>query len=141
MEAFFFGSSNRQLFASYHPPTSGNGRVLTIICPPLFIEYTRTWIALRKLAISLAERGQHVLRFDYQGTGDSFGDLERIAISDWIEDIKLAVDEGRELSGSSVVRLLGVRISAALACLAVGAENHVQRLVLWDPVFDGAGYF
>src|SRR5882762_3056410 len=140
MEAFFFGPSNKQVFAIYHPPVQGGSEVLTVICPPLFMEFMRTQLALRKLAISLAERGQHVLRLDYRGTGDSFGDLGEVAISDWVEDIALAVREGRELSGSSVVRLLGVRAGALVACRSVGATNDVQRLVLWDPVSDGAGY-
>jgi pimeloyl-ACP methyl ester carboxylesterase len=100
----------------------------------------RTQLALRELAISLAERGQHVLRFDYRGPGDSFGDLGEVTISDWVEDIALAVCEGRDLSGSSVVRLLGVRAGALLACRSAGASSDVQRLVLWDPVPDGAGH-
>ncbi|MGH8758333.1 MAG: phosphopantetheine-binding protein [Burkholderiales bacterium] len=140
IEAFYFGPNNRQLFANYHLPVGGNGRVLTVICPPLFSEYMRTQLALRKLAISLAERGQHVLRLDYRGTGDSFGDLGEVAVSDWVEDIALAMREGRELSGSSVVRILGVRAGALLACRSVGATNDVQRLVLWDPVPEGTGY-
>jgi pimeloyl-ACP methyl ester carboxylesterase/acyl carrier protein len=139
-KVFFFGPSNQQVFASYHPPVGGSGQVLTVICPPLFNEYMLTQLALRELAISLAERGQHVLRFDYRGTGDSFGELGEVAISDWVEDIALAVREGRELSGSSVVRLLGVRAGALLACRSAGASSDVQRLVLWDPVPDGAGY-
>ena len=140
IEAFFFGPSNQQVFAIYHPPVGGSGQVLTVICPPLFNEYMRTQLALRELAISLAERGQHVLRLDYRGTGDSFGDLGEVAISDWVEDIALAVREGRDLSGSSMVRLLGVRAGALLACRSAGASSDVQRLVLWDPVPDGAGY-
>jgi pimeloyl-ACP methyl ester carboxylesterase len=140
IEPFFFGPSNQQVFASYHPPVGGGGQVLTVICPPLFNEYMRTHLALRELAISLAESGQHVLRFDYRGTGDSSGDLEEVTLSDWVEDIALAVREGRDLSGSSVVRLLGVRAGALLACRSAGEFSDVQRLVLWDPVPDGAGY-
>jgi pimeloyl-ACP methyl ester carboxylesterase len=140
IEPFFFGPYNQQVFANYHPPAGGSGQVLTVICPPLFHEYMRTHLALRELAISLAERGQHVLRLDYRGTGDSFGDLGELAISDWVEDIALAVREGRDLSGSSVVQLLGVRASALLACRSTGARSDVRRLVLWDPVPDGAGY-
>jgi malonyl CoA-acyl carrier protein transacylase/acyl carrier protein len=137
---FFVGPSNQQVFASYHPPVGGGSQVLTVICPPLFNEYMRTQLALRELAISLAERGQHVLRFDYRGTGDSSGDLGEVAVSHWLEDIALAVREGRDLSGSSIVRLLGVRAGALLACRSVGASVDVQRLVLWDPVPDGASH-
>src|SRR5256885_8152492 len=100
----------------------------------------RTHLVLRELAMALAERGQHVLRFDYRGTGDSFGDLGEVTVSDWVEDIALAVQEGREISGSSVVRVLGVRAGALLACAAARASSDVQRLVLWDPVPDGASY-
>jgi pimeloyl-ACP methyl ester carboxylesterase len=140
MEAFFFGPSNEQVFANYHPPIGGSDQVLTVICPPLFADYMRTQLALRDLAIALAERGQHVLRLDYRGTGDSSCDLEEVTVSDWLEDIARTVREGRELSGSGIVRLLGVRAGALLACKAVGTLNELQRLVLWDPVLDGAGY-
>lgn len=141
IEPFFFGPCDQQVFAVYHPPTSGNGQVLTVICPPLFNEYMRTHPALRELAVALAANGQHVLRFDYRGTGDSFGALGEVAISDWVEDIALAVREGRDLSGSSVVRLLGVRAGGLLACRSVAAGLvNAGRLVLWDPVPDGAGY-
>ena len=90
--------------------------------------------------MALAERGQHVLRFDYRGTGDSFGDLDEVTVSDWLEDIALAMQEGLEISGSSTVRLLGVRASALLACAVARASSDVQRVVVWDPVPDGAGY-
>ena len=140
IESFFFGPRNQQVFATYHPPVGGSGQVLTVICPPLFNEYMRTHPALRELSLALAEKGQHVLRFDYRGTGDSFGELGEVTVSDWLEDIALAVREGREISGSRVVRLLGVRAGALLACRSVGASRDVERLVLWDPVPDGVDY-
>ena len=139
-EAFFFGSGQNPVFANYHAPIRGSGHVLTVICPPLFHEYMLTQLALRNLAISLAETGQHVLRFDYRGTGDSSADLEDVSISDWVEDIDAAVREGMELSGSGVVRLVGIRASALLACHALGKSIDVQRFVLWDPVPNGSEY-
>jgi uncharacterized protein len=140
IEPLFFGPSDQQVFGIYHPPVGGSGDVLTVMCPPLFDEYMRTQLALRELAISLAERGQHVLRLDYRGTGDSFGDLGDVSISDWVEDIALAVREGRDLSGSRVVRLLAVRAGALLACRSASTAGDIERLVLWDPIPDGAGY-
>ena len=50
------------------------------------------------------------------------------------------VREGREISGSSAVCLLGVRAGALLACAAARDSSNVQRLVLWDPISNGAGY-
>ena len=58
--------------------------VLTVICPPLFSDYMLTHLVLRELAMALAERGQHVLRFDYRGTGDSFGELGKVTVADWL---------------------------------------------------------
>jgi hypothetical protein len=139
-EPFFFGPSHRQLFGVYHPPVGVDSNVLTVICPPFLSELGRTHSLLGKLACSLAEQGQHVLRIDYSGTGDSFGRLREVTISDWAEDIKLAMQEGRELTGCSAMRILAVRASALLACKAVDTGNDIERLVLWDPIFDGAQY-
>lgn len=139
-EALFFGPDEQRIFANYHPAAGGSGQVLTLICPPLFSDYMRTHLALRDLALALAERGQHVFRFDYRGTGDSSGELAEVTPADWLEDIRLAVREGCEISGSNRVRLLGVRAGALLACAAAKTLSNVQRLVLWDPVPDGASY-
>ena len=139
VESFFFGPPGGQLFGTYHPPARGAARVLTVVCPPLFAEYMRTQLMLRELAVSLAEKGQHVLRFDYRGTGDSFGELGDATVDGWVEDVAAAVREGRELSGASEVQLVGVRAGALLACRAAAACD-VGRVVLWDPVADGAGY-
>lgn len=140
IEAFFFGPAGRQVFASYHLPPGGDGRALTLVCPPLFVEHTRTHAALRKLAVELSSRGQHVVRLDYSGTGDSFGNLADVSVSDWVEDIALALREARELSGAGSVRILAVRAGALLAGKAAAAQTDLERLVLWDPVADGAAY-
>jgi predicted alpha/beta hydrolase len=66
--------------------------------PAAVLRYILTHLVLRELAMALAERGQHVLRFDYRGTGDSFGELGEVTVSDWLEDIALGVREGREIS-------------------------------------------
>jgi alpha/beta superfamily hydrolase len=43
-----------------------------------------THLVLRELSMAFAERGQHVLRFDYRGTGDSFGELGKVTVADWL---------------------------------------------------------
>jgi pimeloyl-ACP methyl ester carboxylesterase len=139
-EAFFFGSGERRLFANYHPPIDAGRGDLVVVCPPLFAEYMRTHLALRELAITLAERGQHVLRFDYRGTGDSAGELSDVTTKDWVEDIALAIQEGRDLTGVDEVRLVGVRAGGLLAYSAARSLDTVRQLVLWDPVASGALY-
>lgn len=139
-EAFFFGPENRQLFGVYHPSFGVDRRVLTLICPPLFSEFNRTHAALRQLAVSLAHAGHHVLRFDYAGTGDSYGDLDEFALADWESDIAAAMQEGLELSGCDKARILGVRASCPLVSRSVGDHKAVDRLVFWDPIWDGIQY-
>jgi pimeloyl-ACP methyl ester carboxylesterase len=139
-DACFYGPAERLRFARHHRPATADARVLTVICPPLFSEYARTWLALRRLAAMLADGGHHVLRFDYLGTGDSFGNPADVSLADWIEDVELAVREGRRRSGCDDVRLVGVRAGALLACRYAAAHPEVRRVVLWDPVVDGATY-
>jgi len=139
-EAFYFGTTSQKVFAIYDAPAGGAGQVLTVICPPLFFDHKRTQMALRALSVALAANGQHVIRFDYRGTGDSSGELELVTVSDWIEDVANAVREGCEIAAPNVVRIVGVRAGALLACKSMGASAVVQRIVLWDPVTDGADY-
>jgi pimeloyl-ACP methyl ester carboxylesterase len=139
-EAFFFGRDDARLFGCYHPPVNGDGHVVTIVCPPLFSEYPRTHRALRELALALAQAGQHVLRFDFRGTGDSTGELDQYSITDWVDDVASAVAEARDISDCEMTRMLGVRAGALVTGQAVSAIDAVDRLVLWDPVVDGASY-
>jgi alpha-beta hydrolase superfamily lysophospholipase len=139
IEGFFFGPADHQVFAVYHSPAGPATGGLVVVCPPLLAEYMRTHHALREVAIGLAERGRHVIRLDYRGTGDSSGDLEGVSVEDWMDDIDLAVREGREITGARDVRLCAVRAGALLAC-AAGARTLARKYVLWDPVVDGASY-
>jgi pimeloyl-ACP methyl ester carboxylesterase len=140
VEAFYFGSAGNELFAVYHPARDPGSETLTVICPPLFSEGMRTQLALRELAIALGEAGQHVLRFDYRGTGDSAGTLAEMRLSDWRDDIHAVIREGTEITGAERVNLVGVRAGGLLLCLALRGEPPVEKIVLWDPVSSGADY-
>jgi len=63
-----------------------------------------------------------------------------VRISDWIEDIEIAVAEGMRRSNIGVVQLVGVRAGGLLACAFAGKRSDVRRVVLWDPVPDGSTY-
>lgn len=139
MSAFFFGPSGRQLFGFYHAPR-GESRGAAVICPSWGAEYQYAHRALRVAAKRLAERGVHVLRFDYSGTGDSWGDTTDASLDRWQEDTALAVDELRAMSGDARVDLIGLRIGAFIAASSAAGRPDVRRVVLWDPVIDGAAW-
>jgi pimeloyl-ACP methyl ester carboxylesterase len=140
IEPFFLGDDGRKVFAVYHAAADPASDVLAVISPPLFSEGLRTQLALRELAIALAEENQHVIRFDWLGTGDSSGVLADMRVSDWAADVGAIIDEGRDITGAARINLVGVRAGALLLCNALRSLAPVERVVLWDPVRRGNDY-
>ena len=141
----FFGSrasEGHALFGWYHPPIGkkGNGRAV-VLCPPLGYEGICAFPALRMFAERLSQAGFAVLRFDYDGTGDSGGlDGDPGRVRAWIDSVTDAVSEVRAQSGASEVCLFGVRMGATLAVVAAAERGDVDRLVLWNPCATGRAY-
>jgi pimeloyl-ACP methyl ester carboxylesterase len=139
VEAFLFGQSSRPLFAAYDSaarsmtPPAG-----VVICSPFGHEYIRAHRMLRNLALALAASGFHVLRFDYSGCGDSSGDGRDATVEQWQSDVAAAIDELKDMVGLSRVSIVGVRFGATLAAMAAATRRDVEKLVLWDPVVQGA---
>lgn len=146
MEPTFFG--NPPLFGLYHSPDPAVPArdVGVLICPPVGHEHTRTHRALRILGESLARAGFHVLRFDYRGIGDSWGNSGDGTVEGWCEDIEIAFCELHALSGVRELVVVGLRLGAALAVRTLGmrsaARKHlrIRQLVMWDPVLSGADF-
>jgi pimeloyl-ACP methyl ester carboxylesterase len=141
MHPFYFGTSQRPLFGVYHPPHRGSDRHKGIvICYPFGQEYMRGHRAFRQLGMLLSRAGFHVLRFDYHGTGDSAGNSSEAGVSQWINDVRAAVDELKEMADLPTVSLVGTRLGAALAVEAATSRNDIETLVLWDPIVAGTDY-
>ena len=136
MRAFFFGPGNRQLFGYYSAAAGWGGRA-AVLCPSWGPEYQYAHRAMRVAARRLADSGVHVLRFDPSGTGDSWGDGTACSLDRWVEDVGLAVEEVRAITGVARVDLVGFRLGAWVVASAAGGFREADRLVLWDPVLDG----
>jgi uncharacterized protein len=139
MTPYFFGPAGKQLYGVYSPPEqhSASSRAV-LLCYPGGLEYYRCHRAFTSLAAKLSHQGWHVLRFDYSGTGDSAGSADAVKVSEWLEDIKLALKELREVSGVKSASLVGLRLGASLAVALQGVR--LDKLVLWDPVITGRSY-
>ena len=140
MEPFFFGPKHRRLFGVYHPPAVR--RVVpagVVLCYPFLQEYFRSHRAFLRLAIQLAGRGWHALRFDYSGCGDSYGDGPTSPDA-WAQDVRVATQELRERTGASRMALIGLRLGASLAASVAPSVQPLSDLVLWDPVVNGSDY-
>lgn len=131
---FYFGPSERALYGVYDPPSGGASKRAAVICYPVGMEYYSAHRACRSLARQLAEAGVHALRFDYLGTGDSAKELDEVRAEDWLEDVSLAKDELRDMTGLRTVDLIGVRAGAALALAVALRSSDVGRLALWNPL-------
>jgi len=96
--------------------------------------------AFRRLSGLLAREGFHVMRFDWSGTGDSWGSTSDGTVSRWLDDVSLAERELRDASGAASITLIGLRLGAAMGALACARGMSVDHLVLWEPVVDGSTY-
>ncbi len=111
-----------------------------MLCNPIGQEYIRSHRSFAQLAAKLGEAGFHVLRFDYYGTGDAYGDFQDASPEQWLADVSLAVEEIQDYGDIASVALVGLRIGATLALIAASRIPAITDLVLWDPVTDGANY-
>jgi exosortase A-associated hydrolase 2 len=140
-EHFFFGPQARSLFGAYHAPSQDSGfRCGILLCYPFGFEYIRAHRAFRQLAIRLANRGFGVLRFDFSGTGDSSGDFENVRLQHWMEDVCIASEKLKRISGVKKICIIGLRLGASIAAMSAKDLPNVDGLVLWEPVIRGEAY-
>jgi pimeloyl-ACP methyl ester carboxylesterase len=140
VRALHFGPARRRLLGIVDEPAPGeySGRAV-VLCYPQGLDYASAFRSFRVLATRLRSARCRVLRFDYFGTGDSAGDLGDASIEQWVGDVGAAVRE-MEALGAAEVALVGLRLGATLAALSAAKCESVARLVLWEPVLDGARY-
>lgn len=136
LEPSFF--DHDRLWGIFHPATDATSDKLLVVCPPFFDEYRRCYRALAELAKGCASQGAHVFRFDYSGTGESWGELDDATVRSWVGDVRAAIEEGMALSGASRVYLCGVRFGGTLAAQVQHAA--IVEYVFWDLVPNGASY-
>ena len=136
----YFGPAGSSLFGCHHAPHRSTRDCGVVFCYPFGHEYFRAHRAFRLMAHRLAGQGFHALRFDFFGSGDSAGEPEAGSIDRWTNDIGVAVDEIKRLSGRSKVALVGLRLGGSLAALAATQRKDIEELVLWEPVLSGREY-
>ncbi len=141
-EPFFFPNGDVSLFGVMHRPEPSRSRGAGfVLCYPSFEE--KLWVhrVFVSLADELAARGYHVLRFDYMGHGDSDGDFEHVSITSQLGDVGCAAARLKEEIGpAGRIGLIGLRLGALLSAVHASDDPSVERLILWDPVTDGARY-
>jgi alpha-beta hydrolase superfamily lysophospholipase len=139
-EPFYFGPAARPLFGWYHAPENPRGDGVVLVSP-LGLDATRSHWSYRHLAERLAKAGFAVLRFDWQGTGDSAGDdHEPHRVATWVKDLHLAIDQLKLRSGVGRPALVGLRAGAAFAAHVAAERDDIGALALWMPSPSGAAW-
>ena len=106
-------------------PTAPHRTTGIVVCAPLGYDALCAHRSLRHVAATAAAAGYAVLRFDYDGTGDSVGSVDDPARwAAWRESIRDAVTALRESATVERVVLLGVGLGATLA--ATVAADHAS---------------
>src|SRR4029077_8933017 len=138
----YFGASERPLFGFFHPPSGPVRRpVGVLLCNPIGEDMIRAHRAFRHLAEKGGAAGFPVLRFDFDGTGDSAGDeRDPNRVAAWRADIGKAAAELRARGGVQALAVVGLKVGATLAALAAADLGGVEALVLWGP-YDNGGTF
>jgi alpha-beta hydrolase superfamily lysophospholipase len=141
VKPLWFGPEQRPLFGWLHTPADRRCRGGVLLASPLGIEGVSARYAYRHLAERLTESGFAVLRFDYDGTGDSAGRVDdpgRVAA--WLESIWVAIGFIRTL-GVPRLSVVGMRVGATLVAEAIGSSAApIDDVVLWDPCASGRAF-
>lgn len=125
-------------FGWFHRAAAPSRGVGVVLCRPIGYEAMCTYHTYTQLAETLSQAGFDVLRFDYQGTGDSAGDdADAGRVNAWLESTDRAVAELTRLAGVSRISLVGVRLGATLAAHAAARLGTVESLVMWAPCVSG----
>jgi hypothetical protein len=134
-ECFHFGPE-QSLYGVLHGRAERAERAV-LIAGPVGQEFVRARFVLGRLAKKLAAQGVPTLFFDYFATGDALGSGHELVPGRWQRDIASAHAELERRTGGARITAVGVRLGALLLSDAARGLSF-ERLVLWDPVHDGA---
>jgi exosortase A-associated hydrolase 2 len=139
--AFFLPVEPGERFCIYHAPADAHARRGAVVYVHPFAEEmnkSRRMAALQSRRLAAA--GFSVLQIDLHGCGDSSGDFVDARWETWVRDVKAAVGWLKERVDAPV-SLWGLRLGALLAAdVARDPGMGIDRLLLWQPVVNGAQF-
>ena len=139
-EPLWIDAAQRRLYAALHRPAQTPARAAMLLVPPLLHELPRARRLLTEMATSFAMQGIACLRFDFYGSGDSDGGGEQVDFASMQLDIGAATQSLRAWCGVHDVGVLALRGAALPVVSWVKAGGGASRVVLWEPVLDGAAW-
>jgi alpha-beta hydrolase superfamily lysophospholipase len=139
-EPLWFGPAERPLLGWLDRPADGTARGGVLICPPFGIELSHSHYTLRTLARRLRAAGFAVLRFDYDGTGQSAGEMgDPARVDAWRASVRAGLRVLRDLD-LPWLGGVGLRLGATLLADVAAGGALLDGLVLWDPCQSGKAF-
>lgn len=136
---FFLETPAGPRFCILHcPRADGAVRGVLLYLHPFAEEMNKSRRMVAHAARSYAARGMAVLCLDLKGCGDSVGDFADASWDDWLQDAEAAMVWLRERY-SAPIGVWGLRVGALLAA-ELAEREHLQFLLLWQPVVSGEQY-
>ncbi|HEX8615476.1 MAG TPA: hydrolase 2, exosortase A system-associated [Telluria sp.] len=139
-EPFFLQTDLGQRFCLFHPPAGARCRGAILYVHPFGDEMNKSRRMAALQARALAAQGYGVLQLDLYGSGDSSGEFADARWDIWKDDLAAGC---AWLSArlDAPLTLWGLRLGVLLALdYAHGARHPIARLVLWQPVQNGATF-
>jgi exosortase A-associated hydrolase 2 len=138
LEPFFLNGPDGRIFCTYFGPAPDTPvRGAALFVPSFAEEMNKSRRQLALQARSLASAGYAVLLVDLFGTGDSEGTFGEARWATWLGDLAAAV-QWLAARGHARIVVCALRFGALLAReLAATVDEHVERLVFWQPVTSG----
>ena len=111
-----------------------------VFCNPFFEEKLFTHRVYRNFARTLAGFGHAVLRFDYEGDGDSEGDVASIGLGERLADVEDVCAFLRRGAQDRSIGLFGLRLGGSVALLSAAAVR-AREVIAWSPSSHGEHAF
>ena len=135
----YFTVGGRDLYGTYHPPTTQSARGGVLVLGPFGEERKCAYRLLVRLARACAACGFGVFRFDYSGTGEGLGAHKDASLDQWLDDAHGALEQARTALPCppwyAVAARLGGNIATRLA-----ARGGVAGVALVEPILSGKDY-
>jgi hypothetical protein len=135
---FITNRRGKRLFHALHMPAESASA--WIFCNPFLEEKVFSHSVYVEFARFLSSNGHAVIRFDYEGDGDSEGDIRDMDLASWTSDAEDMAGVMRSRIPDVPLNFFGLRFGAIVAALATRGAGG-RGMLLWDPVLEGERYF
>lgn len=131
--------TDKFIFVHLHLSKASNKRFF-IFLNPILDESKRSHKFQAITARELCKTGNNVLRFDYYGTGDSFGEHFELDFSFIEKCITSIIDYIKHTYSIEEIILMGIRIGADIAINYANSHEKIRKIVLIEPIIEGSRY-